>query len=144
MTQCQCCFLLVLFIFCIFVPRKTRRPPLLFPTPLLTASPLPSLIIYPPGFRPDGRRYSLLDWLLRETEQVHGKIRRYTSPDEHAFFPEELPALVMPPIRYPQVRKANVFYKCALLNTPNVLTNILYHATVVYLANLLTTFALPT
>lgn len=30
---------------------------------------------------------SLLEWTLRETEQTHGKIRRYTSPDEHAFFP---------------------------------------------------------
>ncbi|PRW32941.1 chorismate mutase [Chlorella sorokiniana] len=56
-----------------------------------------------PGFRPDGRRYSLLEYLLRETEQVHGRIRRYTSPDENAFFPEELPPLVLPPITYEQV-----------------------------------------
>jgi hypothetical protein len=36
--------------------------------------------------------------------QVHGRIRRYTSPDEYAFFPEDLPALVLPPITYEQVR----------------------------------------
>jgi hypothetical protein len=23
---------------------------------------------------------------MRETEQLHGKVRRYTSPDEHAFY----------------------------------------------------------
>lgn len=56
-----------------------------------------------PGFRPEGRRYSLLEYLLRETEQVHGRIRRYTSPDEYPFFPEDLPALVLPPITYDQV-----------------------------------------
>ena len=37
-----------------------------------------------------------------ETEQVHGKIRRYTSPDEHPYFPEYQPPLVLPPINYPQ------------------------------------------
>lgn len=35
--------------------------------------------------------------------QVHGRIRRYTSPDENAFFPEELPPLVLPPITYDEV-----------------------------------------
>ena len=34
-----------------------------------------------------GRRYSLLEYALRETEQLHGKLRRYTSPGEHAFYP---------------------------------------------------------
>ena len=57
-----------------------------------------------PGFRSDGRRYSLLEYLLRETEQVHGRIRRYTSPDEHAYFPGDLPALVLPPLTYTSVR----------------------------------------
>ena len=28
-----------------------------------------------PGFNASGQRYSLLEYLLRETEQVHGKIR---------------------------------------------------------------------
>lgn len=65
--------------------------------------------IYQPGAVPvplwtrDGRQMSLLEYLLRETEQVHGRIRRYTNPDENAFFPDDLPPLVLPPLRYPQV-----------------------------------------
>lgn len=56
-----------------------------------------------PGFDRSGRRYSLLEYVLRETEQLHGSVRRYTSPDEHAFFPDDLPPLVLPPITYPSV-----------------------------------------
>ena len=56
-----------------------------------------------PGFSPSGRRMSLLEYLLRETEQVHGKIRRYTAPDELAFYPEDVPPLVLPPMTFPQV-----------------------------------------
>jgi chorismate mutase len=52
---------------------------------------------------PDGRHQSLLEYLLRETEQVHGRIRRYTSPDEKPYFPDDVPPLVLPPIKYPQV-----------------------------------------
>ena len=57
-----------------------------------------------PGYAESGQRYSLLDYLLQETEQLHGKIRRYTSPDEHPFFPDALPPLVLPPITYSEVR----------------------------------------
>lgn len=35
----------------------------------------------------DGQQYSLCEYILRETEMLHGKVRRYTSPDEHAFYP---------------------------------------------------------
>ena len=56
-----------------------------------------------PDFDCNGKRYSLLEYLLRETEQIHGRIRRYTSPDEQAFYPERIPALVLPPIQYDQV-----------------------------------------
>ncbi|KAG2440216.1 hypothetical protein HXX76_004328 [Chlamydomonas incerta] len=56
-----------------------------------------------PGFDRCGRRYSLLEYVLRQTEQLHGSVRRYTSPDEHAFFPDDLPPLVLPPITYPSV-----------------------------------------
>jgi len=59
-----------------------------------------------PGYRPDGRQLTLLEWLLRETEQVHGRIRRYTSPDENAYFPEDLPPLVLPPMAFPDVLSA--------------------------------------
>ena len=44
-------------------------------------------LLAPPGFDRSGRRYSLLEYALRETEQLHGKLRRYTSPGEHAFYP---------------------------------------------------------
>ena len=57
-----------------------------------------------PGFdAATGRRYSLLEYVLRETEALHGRVRRYTSPTEHAFFPEDVPPLVLPPMRYPPV-----------------------------------------
>jgi chorismate mutase len=46
------------------------------------------------GFDRSGQRYSLLQYVLRETEQLHAKLRRYTSPDEHPFFPDDLPPLV--------------------------------------------------
>eukprot|EP00887_Chlorella_sp_A99_P000296 scaffold13.g296.t1 len=50
----------------------------------------------------DGTHYSLLEYFLRTIEQVHGRIRRYTSPDEHAYFPDDVPDLALPPITYPQ------------------------------------------
>ena len=42
---------------------------------------------------------SLLEWHLAQTEALHARIRRYTSPDEHPFFPEALP--VRPPAPSP-------------------------------------------
>lgn len=63
--------------------------------------------VYEPGgvevpcFKPDGTRASMLEFMLRENEQVGGKIRRYTSPDEHAFYPDSLPLLVIGAMSYP-------------------------------------------
>jgi hypothetical protein len=37
--------------------------------------------------RHTGRRCSFLEYCLRENEQASGKMRRYTSPDEVAFYP---------------------------------------------------------
>lgn len=56
-----------------------------------------------PWYTPDGQQLSLLEYLLRETEQVHGRIRRFTSPDENAFFPEDLPLLMLPPLSFPPI-----------------------------------------
>jgi len=42
---------------------------------------------------------SLAGYLLHETEKIHARIRRYTSPDEHPFF-SDLPAPILPPLRY--------------------------------------------
>lgn len=45
----------------------------------------------------------VLEFLLRETEQLHGKIRRFTSPDEHPFFQEDVPPIMLRPITYASV-----------------------------------------
>lgn len=50
-----------------------------------------------------GSMKSLLEFALRETEQFHGKLRRYTSPDEHSFFPSQLPPLMLEPLKFPAV-----------------------------------------
>lgn len=52
---------------------------------------------------------------MRETEQMHGRIRRYTSPDEHAFFARDLPPLVLPPIQYPEVTLLSLGVRWKLL-----------------------------
>ncbi len=49
---------------------------------------------------------SFLDYLLRETEAIHSRVRRYTSPDEHPFF-ENLPEPVLPLIDYPHLIQPN-------------------------------------
>ena len=46
---------------------------------------------------------SLLDYMLLETERLHATVRRYTSPDEYAFFPHRLPSPVLPLIEFPPV-----------------------------------------
>jgi chorismate mutase len=48
---------------------------------------------------------SFLEYMLVGTEALHCGVRRYTSPEEHAFFPERLPGGPMealPSIQYPQ------------------------------------------
>lgn len=66
-----------------------------------------------PAYKTDGSRCSLLEFLLRETELVQGRVRRYTSPDEHQFFPEQQPLLALPPLVYgdllhPEAKSINV------------------------------------
>ena len=50
-----------------------------------------------------GEMKSLLEFTLREIEQLHGKLRRYTSPDERAFFADKLPPLMLKPLDFPSV-----------------------------------------
>ena len=48
---------------------------------------------------------SFLEYMLVGTEALHCGVRRYTSPEEHAFFPERLPKGQMealPMLQYPQ------------------------------------------
>ncbi|GAA6024977.1 hypothetical protein JCM10207_008125 [Rhodosporidiobolus poonsookiae] len=50
----------------------------------------------------DGFDGSWLEWLFKETETSHAKIRRYDSPDEHPFTPRsQLPDPILPPLDYP-------------------------------------------
>ncbi|TDH67470.1 hypothetical protein CCR75_004130 [Bremia lactucae] len=50
---------------------------------------------------------SLLDFMLLETEKLHALARRYTSPDENAFFPHLLPEPILPIVEYPRVLRPN-------------------------------------
>lgn len=48
------------------------------------------------------------DYLLWETEKIHARVRRYTSPDEHPFF-DQLPAPILPPFQYAQqIRETDI------------------------------------
>lgn len=43
-----------------------------------------------------GRKCSFLEFMLLETERLHARLRRYTAPDEYAFFPHRLPLPALP------------------------------------------------
>ncbi|KAI9987662.1 hypothetical protein PInf_023706 [Phytophthora infestans] len=45
--------------------------------------------------------------MLLETEKLHALTRRYTSPDENAFFPHLLPEPILPILDYPRVLNPN-------------------------------------
>lgn len=57
----------------------------------------------PNAFSMDGFPGSLVEYLVQETEKLHAQVGRYKSPDEHAFFPDQLPEPLLPPLQYPQV-----------------------------------------
>ncbi|KAJ3339677.1 hypothetical protein HDU93_007903 [Gonapodya sp. JEL0774] len=64
-------------------------------------------IVYEPGkFDFKGFGGSFMEWVLRETEVVHAKVRRYTSPDENPFF-DDLPEPIIPALNYPPVLHPN-------------------------------------
>ncbi|KAG2185748.1 hypothetical protein INT43_002183 [Umbelopsis isabellina] len=44
---------------------------------------------------------TFLEYFLWETEKIHAKVRRYTSPDEYAFT-SPLPEPILPPLDYPE------------------------------------------
>jgi chorismate mutase len=50
-----------------------------------------------------GTPLSFLEYMLLETEKLHAKVRRYTSPEEHPFFPTMLPSPILPPLNYPEI-----------------------------------------
>ncbi|CAO3631596.1 unnamed protein product [Cunninghamella blakesleeana] len=58
--------------------------------------------IYTPGaleFNGTTGDKSFLEYFLWETEKVHARVRRYTSPDEYAFT-SPLPESILPPVKY--------------------------------------------
>lgn len=42
-----------------------------------------------------------MEYMLLETEKLHAKVRRYTSPEEHPFYPSFLPQPILPELTYP-------------------------------------------
>lgn len=54
-----------------------------------------------------GAPLSFLEWMLIETEKLHSKVRRYTSPEEHAFFPAYLPPSILPDLNFPKLLIVN-------------------------------------
>ncbi|KAL7094689.1 hypothetical protein ACP275_11G119400 [Erythranthe tilingii] len=48
-------------------------------------------------------RGSLVEYMVKKTEKIHAKVGRYKSPDEHPFFPDDLPQPILPPLEYPRV-----------------------------------------
>ncbi|KAF8049968.1 hypothetical protein N665_2081s0007 [Sinapis alba] len=57
----------------------------------------------PTAFDMDGFKGSLVEYMLKGTETLHAKVGRFQSPDEHPFFPEDLPEPMLPPLQYPKV-----------------------------------------
>ncbi|KAG5226967.1 chorismate mutase [Salix suchowensis] len=55
----------------------------------------------PEAFALEGFHGSLIEFILKETEKLHAQLGRYKSPDEHPFFPDDLPEPVLPPLQYP-------------------------------------------
>ena len=64
--------------------------------------------IYSPEAMPQFDGQSFLSFFLHETERLHAKVRRYTSPDEHPFAePSTLPSPILPQLPYPPTLKDN-------------------------------------
>lgn len=56
--------------------------------------------VYEPGvFGEATEGESLCGYMLRETEKLHARMRRYTSPDEHPFF-DNLPVPILPALSW--------------------------------------------
>ncbi|MCJ1472311.1 chorismate mutase aro7 [Lambiella insularis] len=69
--------------------------------------PLNKTIYEPGGVKIPNSSLSLFDWILREQERVHSRVRRYQSPDEHPFFPDALETPILQPLLYPRILHAN-------------------------------------
>lgn len=54
-----------------------------------------------------GAPLSFLEWMLIETEKLHAKVRRYTSPEEHAFYEDRLPTPILGELNFPKLIPVN-------------------------------------
>lgn len=57
----------------------------------------------PTAFDMDGFKGSLVEYMVKGTETLHAKVGRFQSPDEHPYFPQDLPQPMLPPLQYPKV-----------------------------------------
>eukprot|EP00871_Galdieria_phlegrea_P004690 jgi/Galph1/5221/GphlegSOOS_G3891.1 len=78
----------------------------------------PQIIYEKGGIEIPGFNGSFTEFLLCELEKGYAVVRRYTSPDEQAFFPDVLPKPILPPLSFP---------KTIVPNTININPQI-YHA----------------
>ncbi len=46
---------------------------------------------------------SFFQYMLLETEVLHAQVRRYTSPEEHAFYPTLIPSPILPELSFPPI-----------------------------------------
>jgi chorismate mutase len=65
--------------------------------------PLNKTLYIPGGVSIPGSSLSLMDYMLREQERIHSRVRRYQSPDEYPFFPDALEEPVLQPLKYPPI-----------------------------------------
>ena len=61
----------------------------------------PGAAAYGPLLRGATADLSFLDYMLSETERLHSRVRRYTSPDEYPFFADRLPPPELPLLEFP-------------------------------------------
>jgi chorismate mutase len=69
--------------------------------------PLNKTIYIPGGVKIPNEQISLMDYLLRETERLQSRVRRYQSPDEYPFFPSALEKPILQPLDYPKILHDN-------------------------------------
>ncbi|KAL4740949.1 chorismate mutase [Aspergillus similis] len=69
--------------------------------------PLNKTIYIPGGVKIPNEQVSLMDYLLRETERLQSRVRRYQSPDEYPFFPSALEKPILQPLDYPKILHDN-------------------------------------
>jgi len=69
--------------------------------------PLNGTIYKPGALKIPDTDLSFLDWTLREREKLDSRIRRFQSPDEYPFFPNDLEEPILQPLNYPKILHEN-------------------------------------